>query len=569
MRVRHVFCSTLRTSRGPGLWVLKRRKEVAERDDGVDVVNHYLPQPLPSSSTEHLRAQQILLFSAVFCVLLYSAASGASDTFTDPHIQSEGSFHSLALRRMRRPGMKILLVALALASGGGGGLLCLADEQAASRGAAAEVDSESAARLEQSLEQLKAEREEAVKKEDFAAALDIQNQITLLESMIGNSGGVDLNAGKAAILDIVDDNAAAAAAAPPVDADLATESSASEFKHEAGNGKSYNMASLLESLRLHKDKKTGIGMGNDEGGVLGQDPVGAEGADTSNEGSAHSSDIVDSPEAGDAGSIELEDTNGGNSGHDSVDEEESDGSALREWLAANADLLADDDDDDGTAEDIASVNASPGDVSVEETVILGNDVVHANIEGNDDGRYGEKEAVGILNIDANDENANGVDEDAGHQEREQHQGMAETQAEENHESDPCSSDAFSCGANGQCQVIDGDARCICDAGWEGELCADDADDCMVATDTAAAVQDSPCGVHGTCRDIGTNAFLCSCAEGWSGFACEEHDPCLENPCGSYFPRMLGALFTQSLPSTGANIFLWRAVDGGLVAILQY
>lgn len=63
--------------------------------------------------------------------------------------------------------------------------------------------------------------------------------------------------------------------------------------------------------------------------------------------------------------------------------------------------------------------------------------------------------------------------------------------------------------------------CVCDAGWEGDACEADIDDC-VGVD---------CGGHGTCVD-GANSHSCDCDDGWSGAACETPTPCQPNPCNA-------------------------------------
>ena len=80
---------------------------------------------------------------------------------------------------------------------------------------------------------------------------------------------------------------------------------------------------------------------------------------------------------------------------------------------------------------------------------------------------------------------------------------------------PC--DGVDCGENGTC----GGGICECDAGWEGEFCNEEIDEC----------DPNPCLNGGTCVD-GDNAFTCNCALGWEGPLCDKStDDCPNpNPC---------------------------------------
>ncbi|XP_078734918.1 uncharacterized protein LOC144949008 [Lampetra fluviatilis] len=75
-----------------------------------------------------------------------------------------------------------------------------------------------------------------------------------------------------------------------------------------------------------------------------------------------------------------------------------------------------------------------------------------------------------------------------------------------HNVDECA--GVSCGAGGTC--VDGVAsfQCICPSGWEGELCQHDVDECG----------SRPCLNGGRCRDL-ANDFACECQGGWKGRTC--------------------------------------------------
>ena len=76
---------------------------------------------------------------------------------------------------------------------------------------------------------------------------------------------------------------------------------------------------------------------------------------------------------------------------------------------------------------------------------------------------------------------------------------------------------------GQC-VEDASAsngfKCRCAAGYEGQACERDTDECLSA----------PCMHQGRCVD-GVNSFTCTCATGYSGRLCEvDERPCRPGVC---------------------------------------
>lgn len=88
--------------------------------------------------------------------------------------------------------------------------------------------------------------------------------------------------------------------------------------------------------------------------------------------------------------------------------------------------------------------------------------------------------------------------------------------------DPCSTNQ--CRNGSICVAGDGPAySCECLAGFEGQFCQNDADDCA----------DAPCLNDGVCVD-GADQYTCECAPGWSGMNCQTADPtgnpCTPNPC---------------------------------------
>jgi hypothetical protein len=85
--------------------------------------------------------------------------------------------------------------------------------------------------------------------------------------------------------------------------------------------------------------------------------------------------------------------------------------------------------------------------------------------------------------------------------------------------DPCATSV--CGNGGTCLgLVDGGVFCKCAAGFSGDRCEVNIDDCPT---------EDPC-VHGACVD-GVDAFTCACDAGYEGVTCEaEIDECAPNPC---------------------------------------
>uniref|UniRef100_H2YSX9 EGF-like domain-containing protein n=1 Tax=Ciona savignyi TaxID=51511 RepID=H2YSX9_CIOSA len=74
-------------------------------------------------------------------------------------------------------------------------------------------------------------------------------------------------------------------------------------------------------------------------------------------------------------------------------------------------------------------------------------------------------------------------------------------------SNPCTS--YTCG-NGLCSSVNAvDYECLCDAGFTGENCEQDVNDC----------QSDPCFNHGICHDL-INSYECDCnGTGYNGPQC--------------------------------------------------
>ncbi|KAM4692705.1 protein delta homolog 2 [Discoglossus pictus] len=88
---------------------------------------------------------------------------------------------------------------------------------------------------------------------------------------------------------------------------------------------------------------------------------------------------------------------------------------------------------------------------------------------------------------------------------------------------PCERAGFPCLNGGRCHDDNGYAdifACRCLAGYVGELCQIDVDDCLMR----------PCANGATCHD-GVNRFSCECPEGFQGRFCTVNiDDCAGQPC---------------------------------------
>ncbi|KAL3872349.1 hypothetical protein ACJMK2_040279, partial [Sinanodonta woodiana] len=72
-----------------------------------------------------------------------------------------------------------------------------------------------------------------------------------------------------------------------------------------------------------------------------------------------------------------------------------------------------------------------------------------------------------------------------------------------------------------CKNFVGSFLCICPAGWTGQTCGENIDDCI----------NQPCQHDGYCSDA-INGFICNCTgTGFQGPVCEINiNDCIENPC---------------------------------------
>ncbi|KFV67148.1 Protein delta 2, partial [Dryobates pubescens] len=88
---------------------------------------------------------------------------------------------------------------------------------------------------------------------------------------------------------------------------------------------------------------------------------------------------------------------------------------------------------------------------------------------------------------------------------------------------PCEKAGSPCKNGGQCQDENGFASnftCSCLAGFVGELCENDVDDCLMR----------PCANGATCHD-GINRFSCQCQVGFEGRFCTINiNDCASQPC---------------------------------------
>jgi len=82
----------------------------------------------------------------------------------------------------------------------------------------------------------------------------------------------------------------------------------------------------------------------------------------------------------------------------------------------------------------------------------------------------------------------------------------------NQDLNECRDQTHECATHATCFNTLGSYTCSCDSGFSGDgVVCEDADDCL----------NHPCQNAATCIDTGTNAFSCSCVEGWMGMHCEE------------------------------------------------
>jgi hypothetical protein len=80
--------------------------------------------------------------------------------------------------------------------------------------------------------------------------------------------------------------------------------------------------------------------------------------------------------------------------------------------------------------------------------------------------------------------------------------------------------------HGQCNNTYGSRLCLCDAGYSGEACHVDIDECA----------SQPCRNGGSCVD-GANEFACVCVGGYTGGLCAvDIDECASQPCQVSFVR---------------------------------
>ena len=96
--------------------------------------------------------------------------------------------------------------------------------------------------------------------------------------------------------------------------------------------------------------------------------------------------------------------------------------------------------------------------------------------------------------------------------------------------DPCVIAPPGC-VNGTCvpDVEPGVARCVCDPGYEGEICDVEIDEC----------DPNPCLNGGTCTDLFAD-YECACIDGYIGDNCEI-EPCEPPSCVPYTPIAAGQL----------------------------
>lgn len=80
-------------------------------------------------------------------------------------------------------------------------------------------------------------------------------------------------------------------------------------------------------------------------------------------------------------------------------------------------------------------------------------------------------------------------------------------------------DSNPCGNQGECMDQFNEFNCSCKAGWEGELCETETNECS----------SGPCA-YGTCKDLLAD-YECDCEPGYKGKDCtQEVDDCLQFSC---------------------------------------
>ncbi|KAM4705286.1 LOW QUALITY PROTEIN: cubilin [Rhinophrynus dorsalis] len=88
--------------------------------------------------------------------------------------------------------------------------------------------------------------------------------------------------------------------------------------------------------------------------------------------------------------------------------------------------------------------------------------------------------------------------------------------------------------NGQCRPTVSGYVCECNAGWTGNNCTENIDECS----------SSPCQNAGNCTDL-INGYTCNCTSGWTGFHCESP----KQVCGGELSGLSGTFSYPSNPGT--------------------
>ncbi|XP_066299501.1 receptor-type tyrosine-protein phosphatase S-like isoform X3 [Branchiostoma lanceolatum] len=101
----------------------------------------------------------------------------------------------------------------------------------------------------------------------------------------------------------------------------------------------------------------------------------------------------------------------------------------------------------------------------------------------------------------------------------------------------------------ECDIENGMCRFGgCEAGWRGQSCQDDIDECL----------SQPCKNGATCTNTppaGSATYTCRCTPGWTGTNCDQDvDECQSNPCagGTCVNRLNGYMCTCSSGNIGAH-----------------